>query len=177
MDAIWQVYFLETGLGWAILGGAAALMFGGIGSARGIRTAAGQGAGVLSEKPELFGKVFPLIALPGTQGIYGFVYAFLLLFQIGLFDEIRISPVAGLTLAVVGFGAGLVLWLSAVYQGQTSAASISLVAKKPDQFGRAIILPGMVEFYAMLAFLVALIFLLSLEWPVQEAAAAAGAAG
>lgn len=177
MGTFVEVYFLQTGLGWAMLGAIAALMFGGMGSARGIRIAAGQGAGVLSEKPELFGKVFLLIALPGTQGIYGFVFAFSLLFRIGLFGGISISPMAGLTLAIVGIGAGVVLWLSAVYQGQTSAASISLVAKKPDQFGRALILPGMVEFYAMLAFLVALIFLLFVKWPVKEIVDATGVAG
>jgi V/A-type H+-transporting ATPase subunit K len=177
MEAFWDVYFLQTGFGWAILGAAAALMFGGMGSAGGIRTAAGQGAGVLSEKPELFGKVFPLIALPGTQGIYGFVYAFLVLSQIKFFDAIDVSPMAGVTIGIVGVCAGVVLWQSALYQGQASAASINLVAKKPDQFGRAIILPGMVEFYAMLAFLIALIFLLSLEWPAKAAAVASGAGG
>ena len=54
--------------------------------------------------------------------------------------------------------------ISAKYQGQTSAAAINLVAKKEDQFGRAIILPALVETYAVFGLLVAI---LMLTWLVQ----------
>ncbi|MFO7899288.1 MAG: V-type ATP synthase subunit K [Planctomycetota bacterium] len=166
MAEFWQVYFLETGLGWAILGAIAAVMLGGIGSAKGIRIAAAQGAGVMSEQPELFGKLFPLMAMPGTQGIYGFIYAFLLMQRTGFFAKpISVSPVTGLGYGLVGLGAGVVFWLSAINQGQASAASINLTAKKPDQFGRGLILPALVEFYAMLALLASIFFLFFLEWP------------
>ena len=42
-------------------------------------------------------------------------------------------------------------------QGKTSAASIGIIAKKPDQFGKAIIFPAMVETYAILALLVSIL--------------------
>jgi V/A-type H+-transporting ATPase subunit K len=166
MEEFITTYFLETGLGWAVLGGIAAVMFGGIGSARGIRIAASQGAGVMAEKPELFGKLFPLMAMPGTQGIYGFVYAFLLMVQTGILgQDIAVSPMTGLSLGLVGLGSGIVFWISAVNQGQASAASINLTAKKPDQFGRGLILPALVEFYAMLALLASIFFLFFIKWP------------
>jgi V/A-type H+-transporting ATPase subunit K len=178
MEQFLTVYFLETGLGWAVLGGIAAVMLGGVGSAKGIRIAAAQGAGVMSEKPELFGKLFPLMAMPGTQGIYGFVYAFLLMVQTGILgDRIAVSPVAGFSLGLVGLGSGVVFWLSAINQGQASAASINLTAKSPDQFGRGLILPALVEFYAMLALLASIFFLFFIKWPVAEAANAAAGAG
>ncbi len=161
-----QLISLDTGIAWAVLGAIAAVMFGGMGSAKGIRIAAAQGAGVMAEEPGLFGKLFPLIAMPGTQGIYGFIYAFLVMVQTGFFDaeaEVAIDPVTGMAFGLVGIGAGVVFWLSGVNQGQASAASINLTAKEPDQFGRAIILPALVEFYAMLALLASIFFLFFLE--------------
>ena len=65
----------------------------------------------------------------------------------------------------VGFGAGMVLWRSAVYQGETSAASIALVAKRPDQMGRSITFPALVETYALLALLAAIMLIIWLTSP------------
>lgn len=156
-------YFLQTGIGWTVLGAMAALVLGGIGSAWGISIAAGQGAGVLSEKPSLFGKVFLLILLPGTQGLYGMVFAFLATsftgIQSSLTEAAKMTPGVGAALGIVGFTLGLVLLMSAKYQGQTSAAAINLVAKKEDQFGRAIILPALVETYAVFGLLVSILML------------------
>ena len=41
-------------------------------------------------------------------------------------------------------------------------ASIALLAKKPDQFGKAMILPAMVETYAVLALLVSILSIFSI---------------
>jgi len=153
-------HFLETGMAWAVLGAIGAVMFGGIGSAKGIRLAATQGAGVLSEKPELFGKLLALIALPGTQGFYGFVCAFMIAAQTGLLDaNITTTPSTGVALMFIGLGAGVVLWISAVNQGAASAASINLVAKKPDQLGRSLLFPALVETYAIVALLAAILLI------------------
>jgi len=169
MLELMDVYFLQTGVGWAVLGAMFAVMFGGMGSARGIRVAAGQGAGVMSEKPELFGKLLVLIALPGTQGFYGFVFAFMVAVQTGLLGgTVIVNPIQGLGLTAIGFGLGMVLWRSAVYQGETSAACISLTAKKPEEGGRAIILPALVETYAVVALLAGLLLMWWLVPAVDE---------
>ncbi len=170
-------YFLESGIGWVVLGAMAALVLGGIGSALGIASAAGQGAGVLSEKPSLFGKVFLLILLPGTQGLYGMVFAFLVTSFTGIQGDIAaahqsLTPGIGGALGIVGFCLGLVLLMSAKYQGETSAAAINLVAKKEDQFGRGIILPALVETYAVFGLLVAI---LMLNWLLVAGKTVAGA--
>ncbi len=49
---------------------------------------------------------------------------------------------------------GVVGLLSAIAQGKTAAAAIGIVAKKPEQFGKAMIFPAMVETYAILALLI-----------------------
>ena len=41
-----------------------------------------------------------------------------------------------------------------IWQGKTAVASIALVAKKPEQFGKAMLLPAMVETFALFAFLI-----------------------
>ena len=38
--------------------------------------------------------------------------------------------------------------------GKTAASSIGIVAKKPEQFGKAMLFPAMVETYAILALLI-----------------------
>lgn len=152
--------FLENGVAWTVLGAMAALVLGGAGSALGIATAAGQGAGVISEKPSLFGKVFLLMLLPGTQGLYGMVFAFLVTSFTGIqTNSANISAGLGAALAAVGICLGFVLLRSAQGQGDAAAAAINLVAKKEDQFGRAIILPALVETYAVFGLLVAILML------------------
>ena len=161
MEELWKVYFIQTGMGWTIIGGIAAVMLGGIGSATGIRIAATQGAGVMSEKPELFGKLLVLMALPGTQGFYGLIVAVMMCLQTGIMaGKVTVTPLVGMALMFVGVCTGMVLWLSAVNQGRTSAASINLTAKKPEESGRAIILPALVETYAVVALLAAILLIL-----------------
>ena len=175
MDLL-KFYFMDSGIGWTVLGAMIALSFGGVGSAWGISTAAGQGAGVLSEKPSLFGKVFLLILLPGTQGLYGMVFAFLVtgstLIQSDMALAQTLTPGVGIALCFVGAFLVLVLLLSARYQGETAASAINLVAKKEDQFGRAIILPALVETYAVFGLLVSI---LMLNWLIVAGKTVAGA--
>ena len=63
----------------AYMGIALACALAGIGSAVGVGIAAQASTGVMSVDPGKFGKLLLLSALPGTQGKYGFVIAFLLL--------------------------------------------------------------------------------------------------
>jgi V/A-type H+-transporting ATPase subunit K len=154
-------YFVQTGLGWAAAGAMLTVMFGGVGSALGIRVAASEAAGVLSEKPELFGKLLILMALPGTQGFYSFIGAIFIASRTGLMGgAVTVPPIVGVALLFVGIGQGIVEWRSAIYQGETSAAAINLVAKRPDEAGRAIIMPALVETYAVVALLAAILMTL-----------------
>ena len=170
-----RLYFVQTGMGWAVIGAILAVMLGGIGSAHGIRIACSQGAGVMSEKPELFGKLLVLMALPGTQGFYGLIIAIMVALRTGLLaGKVTCTPLVGLALLFIGLCAGMVLWLSAVNQGRTSAASINLTAKKPEEGGRAIILPALVETYAVVALLAAILLI---QWVTNPDITFVGAGG
>lgn len=161
MEDFIRMYFLETGVGWAVVGAMLAVMLGGAGSARGIRIAAGQAAGVLSEKPEMFGKLLVLMALPGTQGFYGFIVAIFMATRTGLLaGKLTVTPLMGVGLLAVGVCAGGVLWRSAVYQGEASAAAINLTSRRPEESGRSILMPALVETYAVVALLAAILFIM-----------------
>jgi len=77
---------MSLGLTLAILGAALAVFIAGIGSAIGIGLAGQAASGVMSEDPSKFGILIPLAALPGTQGIYGFLSGFLVILKLGLLE-------------------------------------------------------------------------------------------
>ena len=68
----------------AILAASIATVFAGIGSAKGVGSAAQTAMGVLSEDSSKFGKMLVLTLLPGTQGLYGFIVGFLILINCGV---------------------------------------------------------------------------------------------
>ena len=150
---------MTLGLILAIIGAALAAILPGIGSAYGVQIGGQAAAGVTSEKPELFGKLLVLQALPGTQGIYGLLIAFLTLAQIGIIggEYTELSLAKGLLYFVACLPMGFVGLWSAKRQARASVASINLLSRKPDQFGKSIILPAMVETYAVLALLISLL--------------------
>ena len=75
---------MTTGVSLAILGAALAALLAGIGSSIGVGIAGRAAAGVVTEDPEKFSKVLILQLLPGTQGIYGLLIAFIALSNIGV---------------------------------------------------------------------------------------------
>lgn len=149
----------NLGLFFAILGAALAVGMSGIGSARGVGLAGEAGAGLLSEKPEMFGKVLILQILPGTQGLYGFIIALLVINNIGLLggEVAAITTEQGLAILAACLPIAITGCLSAIYQGRVAASGISLIAKQPTQVGRGMTLSALVETYAILTFLVSLL--------------------
>lgn len=149
----------NLGLFFAILGAALAVGMSGIGSARGVGLAGEAGAGLLSEKPEMFGKVLILQILPGTQGLYGFIIALLVINNIGLLggEVAAITTEQGLAILASCLPIAITGYLSAIYQGRVAASGISLIAKQPTQVGRGMTLSALVETYAILTFLVSLL--------------------
>ena len=149
----------NMGIFCALLGAALAVILSGMGSAYGVGVAGQAAAGVVTEDPSKFAKVLILQLLPGTQGIYGLLVAFIALSKMGLLGGGVQSM--DLTTGLLYFAAclpiGIVGLVSARHQGRTSVASIGIVAKKPEQFGKAMLFPAMVETYAILALLVSIL--------------------
>ena len=149
---------MNFGLVMALFGVAIAASAG-IGSALGVAIAGKAGNGVLSEKPELFGKVLVLQALPGTQGIYGFLVAVLILVKIGLLSgsAANLSATQGFAFLAVGIPIGIVGIFSGIYQGKVAAASTIMTSKDPSLFTRGMTMTALVETYAILALLVSIL--------------------
>lgn len=148
----------NLGIVFALLGAVLSALMAGIGSARGVGMAGEAAAGVVTEDPGKFGKVLVLQLLPGTQGIYGLLIAFITLSQIGLLGgNAQLSLAKGLLYFLACLPMALVGYWSAIGQARAAVASIGLVAKKPEQFGKAMIFPAMVETYAILALLVSIL--------------------
>lgn len=148
---------METlGMALAVLGAALAACLAGAGSAVGVGLAGQAAAGVVTEDPSKFSKVLILQLLPGTQGIYGLLIAFICLSNIGVIGgaPVEISLVKGAMYLAACLPMGIAGYVSACYQGRASVASINLVAKKPDQFAKSMLFPAMVETYAILALLI-----------------------
>ena len=145
-----------------VLAAAAAVMsaaMAGVGSAIGVGMAGQAAAGVVSEDPDRFGSCLLLQLLPGTQGIYGLLIAFVIATKAGLLsggaDAVTITN--GLNLLFAAIPAAFGGWLSAIAQGKVAVAGINLVAKKPEEFGKAMLMTVMVETYAVLSLLISLL--------------------
>lgn len=144
-----------------ILGAAVAAFLSGAGSAIGVRAGGVAAAGVTAEKPEIFGKLLVLQALPGTQGIYGFLTAVLILVQSGLMNgNANISVSQGWAFFFAGLPIGILGLVSAIYQGKVAVAAIHMTAKQPETSGKGITMAVLVETYAILGLLVSLLLVL-----------------
>lgn len=151
---------MTIGLALAVAGGAVTAFLGACGSAWGISVASEAAGGVLSEDPEKFGRLLVLIALPGTQGFYAFLGMFYLMMKVNLLGGgIPIDLPTGLTLCFAALPVGVAGLISGYYQGRASAAGILLLAKRPEEMGKAIILPAMVETYAVLGLLATILLI------------------
>ncbi len=150
--SIWE----NLGIVYALLGAAIAVLMAGAGSAIGVGIAGQAASGVVTEDPSKFAKVLIMQLLPGTQGLYGLLVGFITLSKIGLLGggAVELTPATGLMVLAPCLPIGIVGLISGKYQGMTSAAAIGIVAKKPDQFGKAMLFPAMVETYAILALLI-----------------------
>ncbi|PIQ91446.1 MAG: permease [Parcubacteria group bacterium CG11_big_fil_rev_8_21_14_0_20_39_22] len=156
---------ITFGLALVFAGAATASLLGFIGSTIGMGQAGQAAAAAVGEKPELFGKALLLQALPGSQGIYGLVGAFLILNFAGILGgdgAAVISTFEGLQYFIVSLPIGLAGLLSAVYQGRVSASGIVMIAKDETLTARAMIFSAMVETWAIFGFLISFILLTSI---------------
>lgn len=142
----------------ALLGAALAATMAGIGSAKGVGIVGEAASGMLIEDPSKFGKALLLQALPGTQGIYGLVTAFMILYKIGILSTpMTLTMAEGAYFLMASLPMAFVGYLSAIHQGRVAAAGIHLIAKRPGEVGKAITSAALVETYAIFALLISLL--------------------
>jgi len=151
-----------AGADWALLGAGMAAILGGCGSAWGIAVASATVSGVLSEDDTKFGKLLPLAAMPGTQGIYCFIAAVLVLVFFGLMGgKMDLPAVAGFKVFLACQPVGWLCFVSAYWQGRAGASAAGIVAA--DKQAPALIFPALVETYAVLSLIVTILMLLGLR--------------
>jgi len=155
----------NLGLALALFGAACAVIFAGMGSAKGVGLVGQASAGLLSEDTSMFGKVLILQLLPGTQGLYGFIVAIFVLIRTQLLsgNPVELTWQQGLLYLASCLPIGIAGYFSAVHQGKVAAAGVSLIAKKNDQTGRAVTMASLVEFYAILPFLISLLAIIRIS--------------
>jgi len=143
----------------ALLGAALAVFLAGLGSAKGVGMVGEAAAGVVTEDPEKFGQTLLLQALPGTQGIYGLLTAFVILNKIGLIGgtPVQLTPAQGLLFLFAALPIAIVGYFSAINQARAAVAGVGIIAKRPEELAKAITYAAMVETYAVLALLASIL--------------------
>ena len=150
------------GMGFAILGAALTVGLCCVGSAKGTGLVGEAAAGLVSEDPDKSTKCLILQVLPGTQGLYGLVVWFFALIQMGMLSGTAtdLTVTQGMQYFVACMPMAIGGLLSAIAQGRVAAGSINILAKKPADWSKGLILCGIVEFYAILSLLASMLMLI-----------------
>lgn len=129
----------------------------GVGSAIGVSIGGKTSIGALKKRSDAFGNYLILSALPGSQGLYGFIGFFVMNSKIESLGEL--TAMQGAAVLAAGIGLGLAGLFSAIKQGEVVAHGIEGIASGHDVFGRTIVLAVFPELYAIISFAAA--FLIS----------------
>ncbi len=149
---------------YAILGAALAVIVSGIGSAIGVGRAGQASAALLGKQPDKFGNTMILQVMPSTQGLYGFVVAFMMLIKLNAFGEmVALTEAQGWILFAYCMPIAIVGLISAIMQGNVAIGCINLIGKQEKQLGHAIPMLVLVEIFAIFAFIVSILGVMLLQ--------------
>ena len=137
-----------------MVGPALALGLSCLGSAIGCGIAGMASHAVMARVEEGHGKFIGMSAAPSSQSIYGFIL--MLLMKQAIVDNGTLSALSGIG---IGLGSGLAIMTSAIYQGKCAASGIQASAKQPAIFGKCFAAVGIVESFALFAFVFALLIM------------------
>ncbi len=146
----------------AILGAFLAVGLAGWGSAKAVGMVGQAAAGVITEDPSVAGKAIILQALPATQGLYGFVVAFLVMLKGGALDGsiFNLTLQQGMFFFTACLPIAFVGYISAIHQAKVAAAGVQMISKQKDKFGTALTSAALVETYALFSLLVSALLVL-----------------
>lgn len=149
----------------AIIGASLAVALSCVGSGKGVGMVGEASSGVLAEDPSKFSACLILQIMPGTQGLYGLVVWFFAVFRMGLLDGTAFDMTVqeGLRYFVACLPMALGGLFSAIAQGRVAAGSINLLAKKPDDWSKGMVLCITVEFYAILSLLASMLMIINIS--------------
>ncbi len=126
----------------------------GIASAVGTSMCGMASVGAMKKNPSAFGSYMILSALPGSQGLYGFVCFFMIQNYLSAPSMLQGAAIFG-----AGMLVGIVNLFAAIYQAKVCSSGIVATANGHDVMGKTLILAAFPELYAILT--VAATFLIS----------------
>ncbi len=136
-----------------MVGPAIVLGLGCLGSSIGCGIAGMASHGVMSRVEEGHGKFILLSAMPSSQSIYG------LLLMVLMRNALNAGTLTGIAGIGISFFVGLAIMASSILQGMCCATAIQATAKNPALFGKAWAAIGIIESFAIFAFVFALLII------------------
>lgn len=136
-----------------MIGPAIVMGLGCLGSSIGCGIAGMASHGVMTRVDEGHGKFIALSAIPSSQSIYGFILMILMKSSI---KAGTLSPVSAIG---IGIFVGLAIMTSSIYQGKCAVTAIQASAKQPAVYGKTIAALGIVESFALFAFVFAILLI------------------
>jgi V/A-type H+/Na+-transporting ATPase subunit K len=136
-----------------MIGPAVVLGLGCAGSAIGCGIAGMASHGAMTRVEEGHGKFIALSAAPSTQAILGFVLMVLMK------GSIQAGTVNAVSAIGIGLFVGFALLITAIFQGRCAATAIQATAKQPATFGKCFLAIGIVESFAIFAFVFGMMLL------------------
>lgn len=140
-------------MGYEMIGPAIVMGLGCLGSSIGCGIAGMASHGVMTRVDEGHGKFIALSAIPSSQSIYGFI---LMIVMRGALNAGTLAPLSGIG---IGFFVGLAIMVSSIFQGRCAVTAIQASAKQPAVYGKTIAALGIVESFALFAFVFALLLM------------------
>jgi V/A-type H+-transporting ATPase subunit K len=152
-----------VGLIWALFGAALAVILGGIGSSIGTSVVGVAASGLVSREPDKSTSGLLLQVLPGTQGIFGFLGAYLVLSKLQLTSANPITNIdtgTGIMIFAACLPVGVLGLLSSYFQSKVASASVNIVAKAGSKHVvKGIIYAAVVETYSIIGLVATLMML------------------
>ena len=135
----------STALVMAYVGVALMVGLAGLASAIGTSIAGMAAVGAMKKNSGAFGSYMVLSALPGSQGLYGFVCFFIV-------QGFLTNPTMLQGVAIFGAGliVGLVNFAASIYQAKVCANGIAAIGNGHDVMAKTLILGAFPELYAIL---------------------------
>jgi V/A-type H+-transporting ATPase subunit K len=153
---------MEFGLFYALAGVGIAVGLACSGSAVGVGIASEAAQGVITVDPGKFGRLLVLQLLPGTQGLYGLIVGIMVLLDTGILGGAVPDAATGLAYLAACIPIAIGGLVSAIAQGRVCAAGVNIIAKKPEESGKAIVAASLVELYALLSFIVSFLVVINI---------------
>jgi len=136
-----------------MVGPALSLGLSAIGSSIGCGIAGMASHAVMARVEEGHGKFIGMAAAPSSQAIYGFILMLL------MSNAIKRGDLSALSGIGIGAASGTAIMVSAIFQGRAAATGIQASAKQPAIFGKCFMALGIIESFALFAFVFALLIM------------------